>query len=239
VPSGQTLMTDEQFSNLELGLSYMGTDEYKQAIYHLTLAIEEGLDDEDEIEAYRSRSLAYGQSGMVAEALADADWYIARGKTDRFRWRGHLKERLQDYAGALEDYSKVIELEAPPNFEIYLKRGQMYFHTGQFKQAIEDFTTALSLESRTTIGEAIYVWRGKAYVDDGQYQAGLDDFQRAIDIVGFEPHDVFWYCFHRGLAKEALGDSDGALKDFRRATIPDKHPQVDRVKKLLQDNTKS
>lgn len=228
-------MKDEQFSNLELGLSYMGSDDYEQAIHYLTLAIDEGLDEEDEIEARRKRSLAYGQSGRVAEAIVDADWYIERGETDRFKWRGHLRERAKDYSGALADYSRVIETEPEPFFENYLKRGQMYFYTGQFKEAIQDFTTALSLESRSTIGEAIYVWRGKAYVDNGQYQAGLDDFQHAIDIVGFEPHDAYWYCFHRGLAKEVLGDKEEALKDFRRATIPDNHPQADRVKKLIAD----
>jgi|GEM_PF-5212649 len=228
-------MTYDPESNLEKGFEYERINEYELAVYHLTLALEEQLSLEDEIQARERRSLCNGQAGHYQQALLDADWLIENGQVHKYGWRAWMREKTEDYTGALEDYTKVIELAPRDNFESYLKRGQMYFFTQQFKEAIEDFTAALSLENRSTIGQAIYMWRGKAYIDDGQYQAGLDDFQCVSDIVGFEPHDVFWFCFHRGLAKEALGDASGAMKDFRQATIPENHPQAERIKQLLKN----
>jgi len=225
---------DEKESNLDLGLMYAGGDNYDKAIEYLTLAIQEEIDLEDEIEARSWRSTSYGQSGMVKEALTDANWLISHGETQKFRWRAHLKERLKDYQGAIEDYSHVIEVDQPPiSFELYLKRGQMYFHTEQFAKAVDDFTVALSLVDYPSLAETIHIWRGKANVELEHYQAGLDDFQNAIDLVGFEPHDKFWFCYHRGLARENLGDVEGAIKDYRFAIIPADHSQAERVNKLL------
>ena len=224
----------DQESNLEIGLDYAHQDNYDEAVKFLTLAINEGLVLEDEEEARGWRSICYGQSGHLEEALEDADWLIARGYESKYRWRAHLKERLQDYEGAIQDYTHDIEQSKEhASWQDYMKRGLSYYFAKQFQNAIEDFTRALQLVQYPTLRDELYGWRGKACVELGNYQAGLDDFQRSLEISGDGVHVTGWF-FYRGLAREKLGDRDGAIADYRRAIIDPEHQEAPRVLELIE-----
>lgn len=226
---------ENAISQLELGLSYARGDIYGRAIEHLTIAIEQGLDEDDEREARSWRSICLGQSGLVEEALADADWLIEWGFYKKYEWRGHLRDRLHDYQGAIADYTRAMELEPErAGVNQYFVRGHVYFRAGMYPEAIDDYTTAISLYDFPSVQAAAYGWRGKAYVELGDYQAGLDDFQRAAELAGSpEPHLTGYY-FHRGLAREKLGDLEGAIADYRCEEIDPNHPEASRIMKLLE-----
>lgn len=59
--------------------------------------------------------------------------------------RGHLKYLQVDFDGAIEDYTKALEIN--PNLAVsYYNRGQIHYRMGRFRVAIEDFLKAVELD---------------------------------------------------------------------------------------------
>ena len=61
--------------------------------------------------------------------------------------RGSAKNSSGDYAGAIEDYTKAIELD--PKFAVaYCNRGNAKDSSGDYAGAIEDYTKAIELDPK-------------------------------------------------------------------------------------------
>jgi len=75
--------------------------------------------------------------------------------------RGEAKFDEKDYKGAIEDFTKVIEIE--PNYKrSYLYRGISKRNLEDYKGAIEDFTKAIEKDPAY---ESAYLFRGRAKYD--------------------------------------------------------------------------
>ncbi|WP_372364986.1 tetratricopeptide repeat protein [Candidatus Uabimicrobium sp. HlEnr_7] len=99
-----------------------------------------------------------------------------------------------------------VELESS-----YTKRGQQYFHQGNFVAALNDFNQAISIAPKYIDA---YIWRGI------NYHQGLNDANKAIDsfnkVIVFDPKSSLAYS-QRGIVYRSTKDYDKALQDFNKA----------------------
>jgi Flp pilus assembly protein TadD len=83
----------------------------------------------------------------AAEVLSEA----LKGAPDEASWvlnRGLAYARVDDYKGAIADYSTALDL-APNNNQAYNNRGIIYQRRRMYETAIEDFTKAQVKNSLT------------------------------------------------------------------------------------------
>lgn len=125
----------------------------------------------------------------------------------------------------------------------YNSRGLEYYKNGQYKSAIEEFTTAISVENNSSyyfnrgcsfyrlkqydsaisdFKQAIhlapneataYAWCGKAYYARKSYYEASEYFSKAITI---DPDDAVLY-LNRGYSQFKIGNKSTAASDFKRA----------------------
>jgi serine/threonine protein kinase/Flp pilus assembly protein TadD len=87
------------------------------------------------------------------------------------RARGQARVRLGDFAGAVEDYTRALQLQRDAS--ILTHRGWAYFFTDAWKLAERDFDEAIRLDARP----------GDAHVGRGLARVMLGDYRRAIADV--------------------------------------------------------
>ncbi len=125
-----------------------------------------------------------------------------------FQW-GYTKSKLGDYAGAISDYSRAIQLQ-PDAVNAYGNRGAMKALLGQHAAAIADYNIVVRLEP-DNIGA--YLARGLAKQDLKQHFAAITDFDTAIRI---KPEEASAYLL-RGISKSELGQHSAAIADYDMA----------------------
>ncbi len=131
--------------------------------------------------------------------LSATDWFQgANSKCD-----------LEDYKGAIADFTKAISLK-PEYVDAYIGRGGAKLNLKDYQGAIADFTKAISLNPDYA---AAYVCRGNAKALLEDYQGAIAEFTKAI---GLKPNYATAYS-SRGLAKDNLEDYQGAIADYTNA----------------------
>lgn len=111
---------------------------------------------------------------------------------------GFTAYKKGDYRGAIENYTKVIELK-PDDAFLYNNRGLAYFELGKYDKAISDYTKAMELKADY---EVAYYNRGLAYFKKGSwrnnepFKSAIADFSKAIEL---DPDYADAY-YNRGLA---------------------------------------
>jgi tetratricopeptide (TPR) repeat protein len=111
-------------------------------------------------------------------------------------------------------WSYVIAKE-PNRFPIaYNNRGLAFQTMGQFGRAIQDYTTAITLNP---VEYLAYRSRGIAYYEMGQLDRAIEDFTAAIML---RPTRADLYA-SRGLVFEAMGQFDNAMEDLNKAITLD------------------
>ena len=173
------------------GIAYIGIEDYAKAIEDFTKVIELGLKDKD---IYRNRGFAY------ASILKDKDIY---------RNRGFAYASIEDYPKAIEDFTKVIELDEN-NKDAYDGRGRSYICTKSYLKAIEDFTKVIELDENN---KDAYENRGIAYLSLEDYTKAIEDFTNAIEL-GANNKAVY---NNRGIAYSGIGNYAKAIEDFTNA----------------------
>ncbi len=141
-----------------------------------------------------SKPLSQGQRSISAETY--------------FQW-GNVKYNLGDYAGAIADYTKAIQLE-PDVASAYNNRGNAKGKLGQHFAAITDYNIAIGLEPDVATA---YNNRGNAKGKLGQHFAAIADFDTAIRL---KPDYADAY-INRGNAKARLGQHFAAIADYDTA----------------------
>ena len=122
---------------------------------------------------------------------------------------GISKGEQGDYAGAIADFDRAIELD--PDYALaYLNRGNAKSFKGDHEEAIIDFDRAIDLDPSNA--EAYYN-RGIAKRMRGDYDGAIADYDRTIE---FDTNHAVAYN-NRGTAKGANGDYVEAIADFDRA----------------------
>lgn len=123
--------------------------------------------------------------------------------------QGVARYEKGDYAEAIKDYTKAIELN-PRYADAHYNRGIAYDDKGEYDRAIKDYTKAIELNP----GYAdAYVNRGIAYGRKGEYDQAISDFNEAIEI---DPNVATAY-YNRGLAYNKKGQYEQSISDYTKA----------------------
>ena len=108
-----------------------------------------------------------------------------------------------------DDFSKAILLM--PNAQYHLERGIAYAKLGRLEEAIQDFTSAISLDPESS---ALYYNRGTAYAKRGSFSEAIDDLSKAISL-STEPNADYY--MNRGNVLNKLGRLDEGERDLMEA----------------------
>jgi tetratricopeptide (TPR) repeat protein len=122
--------------------------------------------------------------------------------------RGLKKEGVEDWQGALSDYSKALEINSE-YANAHNNRGNIKLRRADYTGSVIDYDRAIGLNSRFV--EA-YTNRGIARQYLGDDHGAAEDFDSAIEL---EATYVDAY-FRRGVVRQDLGDYAGALSDFEK-----------------------
>lgn len=95
----------------------------------------------------------------------------------------------------------------------YGKRGNVYFNTGNYDKAIEDYNRAIEIEPDVFAMSPLYVSRGKAYIRKDDTDKAIQDLDKAISLGGGSAEAYF----DRGHAHTNKGEFGEAAKDFSKA----------------------
>ncbi|MCF8383638.1 MAG: tetratricopeptide repeat protein [Chlorobium sp.] len=173
---------------------------------------------------------------LTASLFAAAPVYAGEDAAGYFA-SGSSKFDSGDYRGAIEEFTKVVELD-PKAAKAFDKRGNAKMKTGDRPGAIADFINVIELVPQLskvfTEGEkeldgedepdlhavaaddlhADYAFafdnRGLLRYINGNYREAIEDFTAAIAL---EPKFALPYK-HRGYAKHDLQDYAGAIEDY-------------------------
>jgi tetratricopeptide (TPR) repeat protein len=118
----------------------------------------------------------------------------------------------RDFAKAVDRLSVAIS-SAPDNAAYYYWRADSLLRLDQYDAAIADYSHAIELEPQD---RASHVGRGAALMWSGKWQAAIDELTPIIeDGVASPDRQVAWALVARGISRAALGDSAGAVADYR------------------------
>jgi tetratricopeptide (TPR) repeat protein len=114
---------------------------------------------------------------------------------------------LEICSRAEEDYSA----DAHTRAAAFVNRADILLQMGRYREAVSDADRAITFDGR--IGTA-HLNRGAGLIGMERYGEALSALNRAIDLDGGKTEIAY---FDRGLAREYLGDVQGAYYDYRKA----------------------
>lgn len=156
-----------------------------------------------------------------------------------YRFRGKLHCAKHDYEKAIEDMSKIIEIE-PNSCTAYVERGETFYKQQQYDRAIKDYTRAIELIEKQAKNKQkeeelnnILIKRGNAYRFNNQLEEAIADFSRAIELC---PNDIRAY-ESRAMLYSKLGQKEKAIDDYRKVLEidPKKFIAIHSLKSLLKN----
>lgn len=119
------------------------------------------------------------ERGELRTALALLDQVILANsqRTEAYRLRGRTRLQVGDSAGAIADYTKLIQRE--PTAQAYLGRALAYVTTPTPSSAIIDAQQALKLDPQLAPAQRLL---GKLYRQSGQLQAAMAAYKAATKL---------------------------------------------------------
>jgi tetratricopeptide (TPR) repeat protein len=153
------------------------------------------------------------EAGLVSNTLFRTEDTLKTKKYDSenattFYNRGNSKSRLQDYKGAIEDFTKSIEHY--PKSDAYNNRGIAKAKLNDHKEAVADFTKSIELDPTDP---DTYSNRGGSRGALADFRGALADFTKTIEL---DPKDGSGY-FGSGICKLKLGQKNTGCMDLTNA----------------------
>ena len=122
------------------------------------------------------------------------------------------KHDLKDFSGAIESFSKSIELGSYIPIASYYGRAASKQELENFEGAIEDYNKVLEI-AKDYLTEFVYYNRGVCKYNVKDNYSAISDFTESINI---KPDNASAYDW-RGSIKYELGDLKGACIDWNKA----------------------
>jgi tetratricopeptide (TPR) repeat protein len=175
--------------------------------------------------------------GDFARAVASYDMCLSERPSfaEAYSARAVAKEQLNDFQGALTDYSILVELQ-PENFDARLGRANTLFRLERYEAAREDYLKALALPKGET--NTVYFQRSPSASGTMQITTAQSNFDPTIyNYVGLtelklgnhatarqwfdaaikeNPREADFYS-NRGILFKAMNDESAARADFEKA----------------------
>ncbi|MEL6591202.1 MAG: tetratricopeptide repeat protein, partial [Bacteroidota bacterium] len=160
-----------------LGEANLKLEKFDEALYNLTLAIDNDASDSD---SFRLRAMAYLQKPPGNYAAAANDFAqaikLAPLQADLYQWRAQALQEMGQPHIALEVYQQLIDL-APNVAEYYIDRAVMLIESDP-ERAMQDLNQALELEPNALA----YNNRAYLHYQEGEYDSAILDAKRALDV---------------------------------------------------------
>jgi tetratricopeptide (TPR) repeat protein len=192
---------------LQRGNELFNSHQYAEAVLALSEAIRL---KSDPAKAHQLRALAYSKLGDHRRAVADLSTVIALdpGRVSAYQMRAASYLNLSQPTLAGEDLDMALRL-SPQWVSGYTMRGTAYREQGKLQAALADFDMAVALDPCAEN----YYQRGLTKESLSDYLRAIDDYTIALEV---RPN---WELAYRARARAhaALGDSNGAAGDIRRA----------------------
>jgi serine/threonine-protein kinase len=134
---------------------------------------------------------------------------ISERNTDFLFERGDERLNSDDYQGAIDDFTRVIERD-PRNWSAYRNRAMIYVERHDFVHALADFDKAIELESKNS---DLYLRRSDVHVALNQHKQAETDLSVAIAL---DPNNPIAY-LGRGSVRQDLHDFERAIEDYTQA----------------------
>ena len=231
----------EAREHLEHGIAAYRTRANELARDELTRAL---ALDPDLVEARVWLVMARTRLGIAARDEGDAVVALAPGMAQSWCARGALRTSLGDFAGAIADHTKALELD-PTLIASWGDRALAHWKKGNLADAAADASKAIELDPRRVFA---WIMRGSVRASQGDYAGAIADETRAIEIdprvadgwrnralargwsgdtageiadetraIALSPENATAWS-NRGLARGKQGDLEGAIADLTRAT---------------------
>jgi tetratricopeptide (TPR) repeat protein len=123
--------------------------------------------------------------------------------------RGYAWQDAKDFKRAMADFERAIEVE-PFCVSALAACGSLQYNMADYDLSIDYCSRAVGIEPEHV---AALCTRAAAYLKKGQPERALEGFERVLNMAPGERGALLW----RGVAKEVLGDVQGAAKDFAMA----------------------
>jgi tetratricopeptide (TPR) repeat protein len=196
---------------LELGNEKLDSSKYNEAISYYNNAIALNF---TYTPAYWGKLKAHVRMGDRKSEIEDLNIIlkIDPWNTTALDMRALNKYLLEDYPGAIVDYSSLIRLQ-PNSKDIVMFinwRAKAKVKLKDYKGAIQDFELALAKDDKTPENELNDI--GIAKMDLKDFNGAIDDFTESIA----KKTDYSSY-MNRGTAKRGLGNYDEAVEDYTQA----------------------
>ncbi|MEL6538379.1 MAG: tetratricopeptide repeat protein [Bacteroidota bacterium] len=169
---------------------------------------------------YELRAELYFLLEDYREAYSDYTLALNAGSNHRkeiLQSMGICSYELEEFPSALDTYNLLIEEYDNLSSDIYLNRGRILTQLGEHKTAIQDFNTAIDLNTEDANG---YYRRGQSYLALNNWKRAERDFDRALSMA---PYYMQAY-YERGQARLGRGDINGACQDFEVANEYERIP---------------
>jgi tetratricopeptide (TPR) repeat protein len=140
--------------------------------------------------------------------------------TNAYYQRGLARQILNEQDLALADFEKVVN--ANPNMgPAHTALGSLFRQRGDIQRALNEFGLAIQLTGDVDA----YYQRGQVYESLGEHQKAIADYDSAISQI----RDAPYVYAARALARENLGDKDGAEEDRQTSVELQVHIRSSRV----------
>ena len=164
--------------------------------------------------AYNNRGVAYSIIGDYKKAIDDFNNALHETKSyenenDILVNLAFIKFSFGDYAGAKEDYLKVIEND-PKNLIAYTGLGKIFFYKNDFNNALINLTKATKLNPKDKYA---YFYKGKTYYKLNRFNESETNFSNAIKIDPFNQE----FFIKRALSRKKMYNKFSACKDLEQA----------------------
>ncbi len=128
-------------------------------------------------------------------------------KTERLLEKANEDFEREFYADSREKYEEIL-LTSPLNYEVRVKNAQANFYLEDYRQALENYTQALRIDS--TSNDTLYFWLGVTYKNLGNCEQAVAAFNKFK-----QKHQSQDFYFRR-----AQRDIDGCMSINSQAPLP-------------------
>ncbi len=143
---------------------------------------------QDHSAGQRLRAEALFRLGRFQDVIAAFDRYLETGKPleSVYRGRGLARAELGQYPGAIEDFTKALELHPTSIVQAY--RGWMHLTVDAPKLALRDFELAIELDTKNSDA---YNGRGLSLARLGRHREALEDAEKALRLGPTSPRLLY------------------------------------------------
>ena len=131
-------------------------------------------------EACYAIGMAYGHEDNypVAKVWMDKAVALDGSFLTAIKWRGIICGEMKDYAGAVSNFDRAIELD-PMNADLYVRRAKMSERLGKVDDALRDLRFALDLKPDA---KRTWMYLGDVYAATKNHASALECYEKAIAL---------------------------------------------------------